>query len=287
MQRIAIALSTLIFLSVPYSALAAPAGWETDVEQAFELAVENDRMLLVDLYADWCGWCKVLERKVFATTEFKTFAKDFVLLHVDVEDGGQGTELQARYGAGTLPTILILTPDRAKAGTIQGFHPTAELIDLARLQLRRYKSFLSFYEKNRSSDDLATLQRLAETLHGQSDGQRAAVVYRQVGKLVPPGSKADAWVHYMLADAHRLSRSWQQATSAITAARELALELDHLELTEGIELLSYQIAHEGGDCETAKTTLERFLREHPGSNRIATAQRALNLLQSGDDARCT
>ncbi len=287
MQRLSITLSALILLLAATAAKAAPAGWETDIERAFELAAESDRLLLVDLYADWCGWCRVLERKVFATPEFKAFAKDFVLLYVDVEDGAAGTELQSRYGGNSLPTVLILTPKRAQAGVVNGFQPTSELIATVRRQLQLYDRFLTHYESNRSSDDLGTLQRLAETLHGQSDGRRAVVVYRRVGELVQAGSKADAWVHYMLADAHRLDRSWQQATTAIGRAHQLASKIGHKDLSERVELLHYQIAREAGDCLTAKTTLERFLLQHPASSHSRRAQRALNLIKSGNDSRCT
>jgi len=287
MQNLLITLWALILLLPTVAAKAAPAGWETDVERAFELAAESDRMLLVDLYADWCGWCRVLERKVFATPEFKTFAKDFVLLYVDVEDGAAGTELQSRYGGNSLPTVLILTPKRAQAGAINGFQPTAEFITSVHRQLQRYEKFLNIYESTRKSDDLSTLQQLAETLHGQSDGRRAAVVYRRVGELVQTGSKADAWVHYMLADAHRLDRSWPQATAAIGQAHQLASKIGHKDLSERVELLQYQIAREAGDCLTAKTTLERFLRQHPASSHSRRAQRALNLIKSGNDSRCT
>jgi thioredoxin-related protein len=51
------------------SATTAPAGdkitWYS-LEQAQELSKKNPRKIFIDMYTDWCGWCKVMDRKTFS-----------------------------------------------------------------------------------------------------------------------------------------------------------------------------------------------------------------------------
>lgn len=39
--------------------------WYT-FEEAVELTQENPRKLFVDVYTDWCGWCKVMDKNTFS-----------------------------------------------------------------------------------------------------------------------------------------------------------------------------------------------------------------------------
>src|SRR3990172_13240993 len=107
MRRLPILFLLLFAICSPLAAHAA-ASWHQKLAPALSEAQSSNRLVLVDLYAQWCGWCKRLEREVFATAKFQAAARDFVLLRVDVEDGGEGSRIQARYEAETLPTTLIL-----------------------------------------------------------------------------------------------------------------------------------------------------------------------------------
>lgn len=55
--------------------------WYTDVSLAAEAAVTEEKpMLLFFTGSDWCGWCHRLQREVFNTTTFSTWAASNVIL---------------------------------------------------------------------------------------------------------------------------------------------------------------------------------------------------------------
>ena len=59
--------------------------WYTDIDTAKKIAIQNDqRIILVFQGSDWCAPCIKLEKEIWESNEFKTYAKDnFVLLKAD------------------------------------------------------------------------------------------------------------------------------------------------------------------------------------------------------------
>ena len=272
----------------PASAVPEGAGasrWLRSVDQAVERAAADGRYILVDLYAEWCGWCRMLEREVFADPEFVAYARDFVLLWVNVEDGGEGSELQARFGATSLPTTLILDPRRVKVGEVAGFHPTGRFIAALEAEIDAYRGLLDLFDKVVRSGDAELQQRLAEDFHQRGDGRRAAALYEQVLERLR-GADA-AWLHYRAADAYRLGGELGAAEPHLERSRALATELGDPPLLERLELLAFHIAQDRGDCAEAVATLERFLAEHPGSAHRGQARRMLQAIRKGEEMECT
>lgn len=276
-HRIALtARAALIGLLASAAALAAGPQWLSSPQEAKSEARERGSYILVDLYADWCGWCKVLERDVFTTEQFRAFSKDFVLLRVDVEDRGEGSRLQAEYAVSNLPTMLVIDADGIEVGSLSGFFPAPSYV--ARLEdvVEGYEASLSQFERVRTEGDASALSRLAKVLHQRRDGKRASVLYDRLlgGEQAAPQR---AMLLTMSSDAQRLAGDLSRAKKSAESAIDLARELEQPILVEQAELLKAQIAHESGDCVHAEESLVAFLRAHPKS---PMRQQARTLLSS-------
>jgi len=267
------------------AAAAAEARWLTDADQAFAAARDGDRYVLVDLYAEWCGWCKVLEKEVFTSPEFRDFSRGMVLLRVDVDDRGEGSALQARYEATSLPTTLILDAGRVKIGEVKGYAPTRDFIAAVRREIEEYAAMLELFDRVKRGTDVALMRRLADDFHGRGDGARAAELYQAMLERAPSG-RGDAWLHYLAADAYRLAGRFARAEASLARALAIARGDDPV-LSERLDLLRFHIAHDSGDCSAAVASLERFLDDHPGSGFLAQARRTLAAIRRGEDMRCT
>ena len=55
----------LLFLAGKSPSPVPPTEWLTLEEAAERLKIEK-RPVLIDLYTDWCGWCKVMDRKTYS-----------------------------------------------------------------------------------------------------------------------------------------------------------------------------------------------------------------------------
>lgn len=271
---------TLLAALVTIPAGATPPTWHDDAERAFAAARASGRLVLVDLYADWCGWCKVMDEQVFATPEFAAFARDYELLRVDVEDGGEGSEIQRRYGAASLPTLLLLDGKRALIGQVQGFHPTAKLLGRIRGELNKHALATSAYERTLAGSDAALWERKAFEWHRRGDGARAAALFAKLVERPEADPLKAAWQRYYLADSLRLDLRFAEASSALAGARAAARAAGAEPLGERIDWLGFAIARDARDCARAQGALDQLEKEHPSSPLVTEARRDWTSLKS-------
>lgn len=113
-----LALGTLLFSSSKQNEYSASIpGWYVDLEEAERISQETGKPILANFTGtDWCGWCKVLKREVFATKKFKEWAaENVVLLEVDFpksfklpqEIASQNAGLQRALRVSGYPTIWV------------------------------------------------------------------------------------------------------------------------------------------------------------------------------------
>lgn len=285
LQRISRTL--LLSLSV-VTAGAATEGrtWLSSVDEAVAEARTRDRLILVDLYADWCGWCKKLEKEVFTSSAFQDYARDFVLLRVDTEDGGEGTRLQERYGAYALPTTLVLDSRQVKIGEILGFAPAGGYIDRIESEIAVWRELENGYRDFRQSTDRRVLAILADEFHKRLDGERAGELYRRILSTGELSESEEARTRYQLADALRIAGRYDRALEEVNGARAGASRADEPSLLERLDLLAAEIALDRGDCQRARTALRDFLNRHPQSQLRRHAKRSLAALEA-EGSRCT
>ncbi len=121
-------LSSTAVLSLLTSAALAAAGWSDAYAKAVAKARAEKKMVLLDFTgSDWCGWCIKLDKEVFSKSEFKSYAKDnLVLVEVDFPQGKrlpkkvqeQNEKLKNEHSVRGFPTIVVLNADGQKIGQL-------------------------------------------------------------------------------------------------------------------------------------------------------------------------
>ncbi len=78
-------------------------------EEGLKKAKEENKLVLVDIYAQWCHWCNVIENTTYRDKRvIKVIKKYFIPVRVDAE---KRPDINKRYNQGGLPTTVILYPD--------------------------------------------------------------------------------------------------------------------------------------------------------------------------------
>ena len=121
MVAVALALS-----SVP--AQAAEVRFEpTTLDEAVHKAAAEDRLVLVDVFARWCGPCQQLDRESFVHADVVAETNaHFVAVKVDGEEG-DGPSVMRRYHVVGFPTLLVLRPDGTELDRVFGFQSGPDL----------------------------------------------------------------------------------------------------------------------------------------------------------------
>ena len=144
-KRLAILLGFGIFLGIfLYSSLKSvkpqkienAPNWIT-LEEAQAEAIENDKLIMVDVYEVGCKYCRAMEREVYPDTTVRiVIDQGYIPVKLDGNSEEMirfnGEEVSAREfaqskGAFAFPTVLVLTADGSVVKKRTGFMNVDEL----------------------------------------------------------------------------------------------------------------------------------------------------------------
>ncbi len=82
--------------------------WREWGDEAFDLAKQSDRPVLLFLFASWCRFCREMEQNVFEDAKIAVVVGErYVPVRVDKD---KRPEINQRYNLGGWPTLAFLTP---------------------------------------------------------------------------------------------------------------------------------------------------------------------------------
>lgn len=105
--------------------------WRTDApDTVLADADASNRIVMVDVYATWCGPCHMLDRETFPDSRVVELSQKMLALKIDGETP-PGEALMARYHVVAFPTVLFLNPDGTELDRIVGFVDADEFARIA------------------------------------------------------------------------------------------------------------------------------------------------------------
>lgn len=103
------------------------AGWlEQDLEGALAQAKAAKKLVLVDIYADWCAQCKELDEKTWPDAGVKQWiAQNAVAVRIDTDAKRQ--DLAAKLQIRSYPTVILLDAEGRELRRLLGFEKPATM----------------------------------------------------------------------------------------------------------------------------------------------------------------
>jgi thioredoxin-related protein len=134
----------LTFLGSPGSVTSRSSSVEAikwhDFNEGATLAKKENKKLLVDVYTDWCVWCKKMDKDVYSNDRVRqSVAAHFVAVKLNAEsskgisfNGAQMNEakLAGAMGVTGYPTIVFLDPAAHPITKVDGFVESKEFTSI-------------------------------------------------------------------------------------------------------------------------------------------------------------
>jgi len=133
-SRISYILAALLFLFAATHTLRAgdksKLQWFS-FEKGLAEAKKTNKKMLVDVYTDWCSWCKRMDADTYSNSTIASYLQDkYVVVKLNAEssarhsyNGKQYTEqeLASEFGVSGYPTTLFFKPDGGAITAVPGY----------------------------------------------------------------------------------------------------------------------------------------------------------------------
>jgi len=237
--------------------------WLKNVAAAQKVAKEKNQLILVDMFAEWCGWCHRFEREVFPSEAFQKATDDVVLLRLDTEDKKEGTQMAQKFGVTSLPTFLVLTPELTIAGQIRGYAPPNDFARMLKETRDKHTLFLNRVKnESKLAKDYPGRLELAKEFIARSAWDKSESRLRKLTteKGVPGSIRDEAY--YQLAIGYVMQNKHPEALKTIN---ELNARSKLGDAVERSRLLMGQIYMQQGNLVGARDEFRKFKAAFPNS----------------------
>lgn len=93
------------------------------------LAMEEKKIIFMDAYTSWCGWCKKLDNITFSDSSVINYLNEnFISIKVNMEKG-EGPDLGTKYSVESYPTLLFIDSEGKALVKLSGYRSASEFLE--------------------------------------------------------------------------------------------------------------------------------------------------------------
>jgi thioredoxin-like negative regulator of GroEL len=180
-----IAVAALALLVAGGPAKQPEVKWVRQWDAAMKRAQTLKKPLLVDFWAEWCGWCHRLDQTTYVDPVVVKMSEDFVPVKVNTEGTPREVEVARHYDVTSLPTIAFLSPSGRVILRLNGFQGPGQFPRAVELAKERATKIIGW------EDDLEHNPRDAEALSSLGAHLFEQEVYDESRDFLVRAVKAD------------------------------------------------------------------------------------------------
>jgi len=251
--------------------------WEAGFEEALKKARALGKPVMVDFWAEWCGWCHRLDRTTYVDPEVVRLSEHFVTVKVNTEGASNEVAIAARYDVSTLPTIAFLSPSGRQVLRLSGFQGPGQFprtLETARQMATRVMGWEAAIESGSAVPE--ALAGLGVHLFEQEDYEESrGLLYQAIridGERPVDERKRN---RLLLAIIQNYDRKYPEAEALLREGLSLRPPAEYDSKLLYVLGRTYLAS---GRKPDARATLQKLLEKHPGSSMADKARETLSAL---------
>ena len=122
MNKSVLCILSILFISILSCRNSyAEIKWEKDLDTAMKKAKIKNIPIMIDVYTDWCTWCKELDKNTYSDKNVINMSKKMISIKLNPETSEDGAKIAQRYGVQGFPTILFINADGIILENVGGY----------------------------------------------------------------------------------------------------------------------------------------------------------------------
>ncbi len=275
-----LAIFAIIIMSMsPSFLLADQITWLQNMDAALQQAGKADKLVLVNFYANWCGFCRRMDQTTFTDKIVIQKMNAFVSVKINTEIE---KEIAQEYAVNSLPTTVILdSKGRIILGS-EGYMRSNDLIEMMDSALKTITDLKKNLKELES--DPNKWNRALEFAQKNLELQRFQDALPWLGRIIEhaPKEQTDihAWANFDLAIVKAsmgnpiASVDYAETVMSIYSNHEAADQTR--KIFPDILYLAGEKAQEQGDQKAARAYYQRIVTEFPNSQLSKAAREKLD-----------
>lgn len=98
----------------------------TSYQEAMDMSRRTGKKVFLFFHADWCSWCKKMERDTFSDSSVKQALNQYIVYHVDT---GKEREISRKYSVSGIPAYCITDNSEKPTQSGQGYKTPQEFLN--------------------------------------------------------------------------------------------------------------------------------------------------------------
>jgi thioredoxin-like negative regulator of GroEL len=173
-------LALILVIAAPHKSMCASSteiAWLTNLQDAEARAAVERVPMMIDFYADWCGWCRVLDKRTYSDPTVRELAARVVPVKVNSDFN---PSVARQYGVTGLPTIVFLDRHGNELSRVVGYRDASGFAAVLREVVAPHESLEALEAAARATPEDETISyRLA-------DAYLAAARYEDAERVLRP-----------------------------------------------------------------------------------------------------
>ena len=254
--------------------------WERDYDKAIARAQAEKKLIIADMFTDWCALCKDMDRETFGDSKvIQTMADKYVWLKLNTETEEDGERLQKQFAILTYPTVLVLDGGGEEVDRVDRFLGPAQFMEKVRSFVDSPGSLANVRKAVREQpNSVAARYALGEKLLDQNNYSKARPEFEKVIETDPENREGKTDLsQYNVA---LCLASQERFVEAIIQLDVLKEKFPQSNALADATVLRGQIYRCCNELDKAKAALREYVTKYPTQGHIQEVENLLATMEA-------